>query len=115
MEWTKSDTLKFIELWQECPCLWNNKINEFKDRQKRHDALEYIAEQTNTNVGAVEKKILSLKTQYNRELKKLKTAGKTGIDDVPSSSWYAFQHLHFLKNTNVLCPDSLVVSNIFGS
>lgn len=61
MEWTKTQTLTFIELWQENACLWYNKISDYKNRQKRRDALY------NTDINGIEKKKF-LKT--HRELKK---------------------------------------------
>ncbi|CAK1587110.1 unnamed protein product [Parnassius mnemosyne] len=54
----------------------------------------------NVSGNAVEKKILSLKTQYKRELNKLKTKYRAGLDGITHSNWYAFEYLHFLKDVN---------------
>ncbi|CAG5059942.1 unnamed protein product [Parnassius apollo] len=58
----------------------------------------------NLDAHIIEKKILSLKTQYNRELNKLKTKSELGEDEI--TYWYAFEHLHFLKDVKLPQPNT---------
>ncbi|CAG4960184.1 unnamed protein product [Parnassius apollo] len=59
-----------------------------------------MAHRMNVSTNAIEKKILSLKTQYKRELNKLKTKSGAGLDEKTHSNWYAFEYLHFLNDAN---------------
>ena len=43
MEWTDDKVLELIELYRARPNLWNCKLAEYKDKNKRHDALNELA------------------------------------------------------------------------
>ncbi|KPI97706.1 hypothetical protein RR46_07453 [Papilio xuthus] len=111
MEWTKAETIKFINLLKGFPCLWNSQNKDFKNRQKRREALDYIAQESNTDTRAVKKKMVSLRTQYNREINKIRTKTHAGYEQ-PTSSWYAYDLLHFLKDNSSPKPakDSFTIT-----
>jgi hypothetical protein len=40
---------KFVEIWPDYPCLYDVRSAEFKDRDRRQQAMEEIAEKINQN------------------------------------------------------------------
>ena len=41
--WSTPLTMKLIDLYRQNPCLWNVKLDVYKDRNKRSSALKVIA------------------------------------------------------------------------
>lgn len=60
MEWTKTQTLKFIEHWQGNPCLWNNKISDYKNRQASRRSIT-IGCRDKSDINGIEKNTKILK------------------------------------------------------
>lgn len=56
--------------------------------QEKKDALEAIAYQMGINVNDIDKKIINLKNQFNRQVNKMKTKSGCVTDDVYVSSRY---------------------------
>ncbi|XKL67860.1 hypothetical protein PGB90_003351 [Kerria lacca] len=67
--------LLLIEMYRDRPVLWNCQINEYRDKNKRHDAFMEIA-----NHFKVEKE--NLLSHFSREVK------KENADDVYKSKWH---------------------------
>jgi len=53
MEWSNEKLLTLIELYHSLPILWDCKLKDYKDRNKRHDAFIEIA----VRFGAEKKKL----------------------------------------------------------
>ncbi|XP_049880179.1 uncharacterized protein LOC126376673 [Pectinophora gossypiella] len=102
MEWDEETTLKLINLYHIKELLWNPKHLDHKCRPKRFDALNEMANELNTNVTEIERKIKNLTSQYYRERKKTIESKKSGTsaDFVHESKWFAFKSLNFLLNKN---------------
>ena len=97
MEWSRATTLKLIKLLERDECLWNSKCVSYKNKKERLVALKTAAVSMDSSVVVIERKINTIKSQYKRELVKLKQMqSKFGDPDV-TSSWYAFEHLEFMK------------------
>ena len=48
MEWGKITIEELIEKWRNYPLLYNVKLDEYKDRNKKKKALDKIAEEMGT-------------------------------------------------------------------
>ncbi|KAL4720031.1 hypothetical protein ACJJTC_014225 [Scirpophaga incertulas] len=94
--WSNENVITLIELFQERQVLWNPQMDEYKDRNKKHDAWMQIAAEFNLDKQAIEKKMRSLIGQFQRECKKPKSGA--GADDIPK--WFAYKKLLFLKDRN---------------
>lgn len=86
--WTENDTLKFVSLYKECEVLWNFQDKNYKNRDKRNSALEYIRREMHINdltVDIIKKKIKSIRDTYNLEkskIKKYNTKSGTSPDEL---------------------------------
>ncbi|CAK1582111.1 unnamed protein product [Parnassius mnemosyne] len=101
MEWSKDKTLKLIELLQVNASLWNPSLCDTRrDKQKRKEELRAIADILGISVPDTTKKIQHLRTQYNRESAKEARANAEDPNDSYVSNWYAFEYLHFMKDSN---------------
>ena len=45
LPWSKEQTMMLIELYRNHPCLWNVKLTDYRDRDKRAAALKSLAEE----------------------------------------------------------------------
>ncbi|CAB3241978.1 unnamed protein product [Arctia plantaginis] len=101
MEWSKEKTLKLIELLQVNATLWNPSLCDTRRvKQKRREELRVIAEILRISVPDATKKIQHLRTQYNRESAREVRAYVEDPNDRYVSNWYAFDYLHFLKDSS---------------
>lgn len=102
MSLTQEQILNFIALWKERKCLWFANCEDYKNRNKRHDALMEIGVSFGITKAEVEAKIKSLLAQFNRERKKEKDSMVTGSgrENRYVSSWFAYQGMMFLADKN---------------
>ncbi|CAG9790284.1 unnamed protein product [Diatraea saccharalis] len=99
--WSNENVYKLIEMFQAGELLWNTISEDYKDRNKKHDAWMEIASEFNVDKKVIEKKIRSLVGQFNRESK-----SKSGAGGDESIKWFAYKKLMFLKGKNI--PSSTV-------
>lgn len=57
MNWSDEQTISFIEMYRDRPVLWRSSDPEYKNRNKRHDALIEIAVSFGIEKQDVEKKL----------------------------------------------------------
>ncbi|CAG9585658.1 unnamed protein product [Danaus chrysippus] len=101
MEWSKDKTLKLIELLQLNANIWNPSLCDTRrDKQKRKEELRGIADVLGISVSDATKKIQHLRTQYNRESAREARANSEGPNERYVSNWYAYEYLHFMKDSN---------------
>lgn len=98
MEWSREKICELIEEFKTKEVLWDSSNMEYKNKQKKSDAWQEIAENINAEKSEVEKKVKSLIGQFQRETKKTKTKSGDGTDDTYDSKWFAFKNLMFLKD-----------------
>ncbi|XP_049961656.1 uncharacterized protein LOC126481745 [Schistocerca serialis cubense] len=98
--WSKQNTLHFIEAVRRHPCIWDVKLRDYKNTQKRYDEWEEIAKAFNVSKKECEDKWHNLKSQYSRELAKRKSSKGTGsaTSNVYHTSWYAFESMQFIRD-----------------
>ncbi|KAJ8929167.1 hypothetical protein NQ314_018170 [Rhamnusium bicolor] len=101
MEWSNEKVMSLIDLYRDRPVLWNCRLKEYKDRNKRHDAFVEIAVSFGGGKEEVERKLKNLICQFSREVKKERDSVKSGTgEEVYKSKWFAYQSMEFLKDRN---------------
>ena len=99
-EWPRQQTNVLIELMQLHPCLWQVKSTEYRDRDKKRNALQSIRNQLNSNVteDIISRKIVTLRGQYRREMRSLLQSSRSGAgsDDLYVPKLWCFSSLKFL-------------------
>jgi len=101
MEWTNENSLKLIELYRDRPVLWDCRLSDYKNRNKRADALLEISVSFGVTKEEVERKLKNLVSHFSREIKKEKSSAKSGAGgDVYKSRWFAFDSMMFLRDRN---------------
>lgn len=101
---TKEQTRMLILLYQQHPCLYVQKSEDYHNRDKRFKALQTIAQQflelcgCIISVDIIKKKIASLRTQYLEQINKIQKSKSSGAgtDDVYKPTWWLFEELSFL-------------------
>ena len=63
MRWKREEVCALIDVYQLCPCLWNCKLSEYKNRDLRHQINDQIT------IAGIRKKIHTIRGQYKREHK----------------------------------------------
>lgn len=96
--WTSEQTMKFIDGLRSNPCLWDLTSLDYKNRNKKNDALATLGKEFGVDSHEVDKKIQSLKTQFRREHKKLLASKKSGCPI--KSTWFGYESLLFLLQGN---------------
>ncbi|KAF9406100.1 hypothetical protein HW555_013406 [Spodoptera exigua] len=100
--WDDSAVLLLIEKYQENELLWNPRHMDFKNRNKRNDAVRDIASVFNIASSEIERKLKNLSSHYFREKRKYEESKRSGSgrDDVQLPKWFAYKALSFLNNKN---------------
>lgn len=97
--------LLLISLYRDYPALWKIKSKEYADKNKRSLALTSIVKALRVykptyTEELLKKKINALRTNFNKERKKIEQAKRSGAssDDVPKPSLYYYNELLFLSD-----------------
>ncbi|XP_022121217.2 uncharacterized protein LOC110997386 [Pieris rapae] len=109
MEWSREKTILLVGLLQVNAALWNYETK--RGKQKRKQELRSIANVFKISVFHITKKIQHLRTQYNRE--SAREARSQNTNDTYVTNWYAYDYLHFFKDSNK--PYRPVHSDIYTS
>lgn len=95
-EWRREDLFRLIEFYRERRFLWDPLLEEYKNRNRKHDSWRELDKLLGVEHGECEKKMRILVGQFQRECKKVTVTGKA----VDESKWIYFKSLLFLKNKN---------------
>lgn len=117
-KWNDQNTLLFLENFKNYQCLWNHKIDEYKDRTMRANSIKSLISDLNLEITEedIKHKIKTIRTRYTTELTKIKQSTKSGCssDDVYVPTLYWFKHAEFLSSVCVPRQStSSLVSRIF--
>lgn len=100
----KKFILAFIEVYHGLPALWDVKSKDYTNRVRKSEQYEVLIEKyrekyPDADKQDVVKKINSLRTNFRKELKRLRDAEKSGAgaEDVEPSLWY-FEEMRFLQS-----------------
>lgn len=66
-EWFKGEIEDLINMYHGKPELWDVTSNIYKNRVKKQDAVKEMAEEFNTTVEEIQRKIHNLRNQFNSE------------------------------------------------
>ncbi|XP_018563088.1 uncharacterized protein LOC108904872 [Anoplophora glabripennis] len=100
MEWSNDLVLRFLELYEEEPTIWNPKHPDHKNRHLAHDAWKRIEIKLDSrwSVTELKKKKDALMATYRKLLHKLNAIHLNGTDAY-RPEWFAFDHMErFLHN-----------------
>lgn len=98
--WDDSAVLLLVDKYQENVLLWNPRHMDFKNRNKRSDAIREIASLFNIASSEIERKLKNLSSHYFREKRKYEESEKSGSgrEDVQLPKWFAYKALSFLND-----------------
>ncbi|XP_058067184.1 uncharacterized protein LOC131216652 [Anopheles bellator] len=98
----KQFMLEFIQVYRQLPALWDQKSADYNNRVTKAEQYEVLVEKyrerypDSTKVDVVQK-INSLRTNFRKELKRIRDAERYGGRAVESSQWY-FEAISFLDS-----------------
>lgn len=97
LKWSEGTMIKFIDLYHNHDCLWNHRLDSYKNKNARDNALCVIAREMGIDgpiitATDVRNKIKTIRTMYKKELTIVLRSKKsgTGTDDVykPKLFWF---------------------------
>ncbi|XP_066443218.1 uncharacterized protein [Eleutherodactylus coqui] len=99
---------EFIDMYRSFPCLWNMKISDYSNKQKRLKAYESMVNLCRSvcpsaNIQFVKHKIANLRTVFKKEFNKVQVSKKTATsaDDVYVPRLWYFDLLKFTIGQDV--------------
>lgn len=112
MEARKKEVIEqFIEIYRSEPCIWNVKSSEYSHRPQKEAAyaklLEHLKQiEPGATRETVLKKINTLRSNFRKELRKVKASKKTGsaADDTYKPTLWYYDLLTFLDDQCTPCP-----------
>ncbi|CAK1541654.1 unnamed protein product [Leptosia nina] len=98
----------FIEVYRGLPALWDAKCKEYTNRTRKGEQYDVLLEKYREKFPDAEKpdvvkKINSLRTNFRKELKRIREAEKSGAEDVEPVLWY-FEEMSFLQAQETPTP-----------
>ncbi|XP_054737198.1 uncharacterized protein LOC129243849 [Anastrepha obliqua] len=94
MEWTREKTLALINEYRKRRGLWDMTHDDYRKKDVKQSLLIEVSESLGGNipVGEIEKKFHTLRTQYHREINRMKRK------EPYNSKWFGFKNLQFLSS-----------------
>ncbi|XP_011193136.2 uncharacterized protein LOC105218947 isoform X1 [Zeugodacus cucurbitae] len=107
----KKFIIEFISLYRTLPALWDLNNESYYDRKIKNKYYEvmrtkYREIMPNANILDVKKKIATLRSNYQRELKRLRTS------KLDEPTLYYFDAMNFLRNNNSECDDQDPIEDV---
>lgn len=99
MEWGEDNILKLISLYRDQQVLWNQTVQDYKNKNIKNSAWNDISREMNLSKAVLQNKMRNLIIQFNREAKKGNKSG-SGADD-GKTKWRFFQPMMFLKDKTI--------------
>lgn len=94
MEWTRDKTLSLIQEYRKRRGLWDMTHEDYRKKEVKQKLLVEVSETLGGNIPImeVEKKFHTLRTQYHREINRMKRK------EPYNSKWFGFKYLQFLSS-----------------
>ncbi|ALC46530.1 CG11504 [Drosophila busckii] len=94
MEWTREKTLLLISEYRQRRGLWDMTCDEYRKKDVKQRLLNEVSEVLGGNIPIpeLEKKFHTLRTQYHREISRMKRK------EPYNSKWFGFKNLVFLSS-----------------
>lgn len=109
--------LECIEVYKNLPALWNVKSKDYSNRQKKNEQYEqllrkYREKYPEADKSQLVKKFNSLRTNFRKELKRIKDSEKSGAgtDDIAEPTLWYFDEMSFLEGLEVPCKSQSSMS-----
>ncbi|XP_017462266.1 PREDICTED: uncharacterized protein LOC108355626 [Rhagoletis zephyria] len=104
LEWSRENSKKLINLLVQQECLWDVSSPTYHDRVKRENAFKSILNKMKQNldnirISDIKNKILSLRSQYRKELRAINASRRSGVgnEDIRHPKLWCFDELDFLR------------------
>ena len=81
--------VEFMEIIREFPTIYNRRVKDLKDRNKKSNCWKAIGEKVGQPVDQVKRRYGSERTQFGKYLKSRKGKSGSGSGDVPIDSGVA--------------------------
>lgn len=78
MDWTNDKIINFIQAIETYPVLWDSSHSDYKNKNKKHDATQELAQSFNCDSTEVMRKWKIILAQYRREKKKIADSKSSG-------------------------------------
>ncbi|XP_075154845.1 uncharacterized protein LOC142228306 [Haematobia irritans] len=94
MEWTRDKTLALIQEYRKRRGLWDMTHEDYRKKDVKHKLLAEVSDSLGGNIPImeIEKKFHTLRTQYHREISRMKRK------EPYNSKWFGFKYLQFLSS-----------------
>lgn len=94
MEWTREKTLSLIQEYRKRRGLWDMTHEDYRKKDVKHKLLGEVVVSLGGNIPImeIEKKFHTLRTQYHREINRMKRK------EPYNSKWFGFKCLQFLSS-----------------
>uniref|UniRef100_A0A1A9UYZ6 MADF domain-containing protein n=1 Tax=Glossina austeni TaxID=7395 RepID=A0A1A9UYZ6_GLOAU len=94
MEWSREKTLALIQEYRKRRGLWDMTHDDYRKKEFKNKLLMEVSESLGGNIAIseIEKKFHTLRTQYHREINRMK------IIKPYHSKWFGFKYLQFLSS-----------------
>ncbi|KAM7363984.1 uncharacterized protein ACRADG_000688 [Cochliomyia hominivorax] len=94
MEWTREKTLALIQEYRKRRGLWDMTHEDYRKKDVKQKLLVEVSETLGGNIPImeIEKKFHTLRTQYHREINRMKRK------EPYNSKWFGFKYLQFLSS-----------------
>ncbi|KAF0710560.1 MADF domain-containing protein [Aphis craccivora] len=106
-DWSNEFTLKFLELYQNEPIIWDPMHLYHKDRKQINDAWVRLSGQLECPVTELKKKKDSLMATFRGHLRK-KTASirsGAGVNDIYKPIWFAYEYMESFLSPSFLTDE----------
>ena len=94
---------EFIDIYRILPCLWNTKDENYNNRESRSVAWNKLVQklqevEPDANQDSVKRKINTFRSNFNREVRKIRQTQKEQPSEEYNPTLWYFDHLSFLLN-----------------
>lgn len=116
LKWNREKTLILIEMVEARECLWNVQLEDYRNKIKRQNAIEDIANAMKMTHEDIRQKIHRLRSQYTNERSKMKKKKSgSGSAELYKTKWEYFQALDFMFQHSSVGSDNVdsLVSKTF--
>ncbi|XP_069680315.1 uncharacterized protein [Periplaneta americana] len=97
VQWTRERVRRLIGLIKMKSCLWDVASPDYKNKQKRHNAVTEIGLELQTSPEAIKQKIHSLRSQFTSERNKVMChKSESGAVDTYKIKWEYYDALGFM-------------------
>lgn len=116
-EWSNELTLKFLELYQNEPVIWDPNHSHHKDKKKVKDAWVRLSQQLECSVAELKKKKDSVMASFRSHLRKKKASIKSGAstNDIYKPVWFAYNYMESFLAPSIECQTTINTKDIVST